>query len=77
MTNYVSVSVPSWSFDDLYTMFKEMSMDNLKEEYRAAMRCLDSFYGVSPDLVDSGLREYIDSWIDIMRIVIAERVCFD
>ncbi len=75
--DYVSVVVPSWSFDYLYTMFKDMSMACLKNEYFAAMRCLDNFYGVSSDLVDSGLREYIDSWVDIMRIVIAERVFFD
>lgn len=73
----VSVLIPEWDYDELFSMFKSMPMEDLKNEYVAAMRCSDNFYGVSQELVDSCLREYIDSYIDVMRIVIAERVCAD
>ncbi len=69
----VSVLIPDWSYEELYESFMRMPADRLKEEYRAAMACLDCFYGVSDSLVYSGLREYIDSWIDVMRIVISKR----
>lgn len=75
MPEAVSVLIPDWSYTELHSMFSAMPMNELKDEYVAAMHCLDCFFGVSQELVDSGLREYISSWIDVMRIVIAERVC--
>lgn len=73
MLGIVSVAIPQWSFQQLYNLFMRMSSEELKDEYRAAMACSDCFFGVSASLVDSGLLEYINSWIDIMRIVISER----
>ena len=57
-------------------MFSTMSMNELKDEYVAAMRCLNCFFDVSQELIVSGLCEYVSAWIDVMRIVIAERVCY-
>lgn len=58
-------------------MYDRMPMHDLKNVYMAAVRCLDCYYGISQELLDSGLREYINSWVDVMRVVIAERVCKD
>lgn len=73
MLDIVSVAIPQWSFQELYSLFMRMPADELKDEYQAAMACTDCFFGVSEALVNSGLLEYIDSWIDVMRIVISER----
>lgn len=73
VSDSVSVTIPQWSYQELHDSFMQMPVNELKEEYQAAMACIDCFFGVSASLVDSGLREYIDSWIDVMRIVISER----
>ena len=77
MSNLTSVLIPDYSYEDLYEMFMRMPMKQLADEYQAAVSCTGCFYGVSEELVFSPLLKYIHSWIDVMHMVIAERVCKD
>lgn len=72
-----SVLIPEHSYEELCDLFMRMPMKELVNEYKAASACSNCFYGVSEELVFSGLHEYIDAWLDVIRMVITERVCID
>ena len=77
MTNdSVDVTLVSYSPGHLYSMYEIQPMNELLTEYLVCKKALDSFLISDSDfLVNSPVREYLDGIVQIMRMVVIDRLC--
>lgn len=70
----VSCDVPQLLYDDIYDYCASMPLNDLFDLYHAVTQCYDCFFGVSDALSLSLLRQYIDSWYEIICSVLTDRL---
>ncbi len=77
MTNdSVDVTMVSYSPEHLYSMYEIQPMNELLTEYLVCKKALDSFLISDSDfLVNSPVREYLDGIVQIIRMVVIDRLC--
>lgn len=72
----VDIFIDSYSPEHLYSMYEIQPMNELLTEYLVCKKALDSFLISDSDfLVNSPVREYLDGIVQIIRMVVIDRLC--
>ena len=67
--------IPSFEEEDLHSLFINLPMKELLDEYSCALCASDLYFMGSEALAVSPIHEFLDGVIEIMEACISERVC--